>query len=91
MRSFVIFKDSVIFSKNKIWDIRDIKHKCPDTEVEPMFLGYVDVVFGHKKLQKGIIINAENEADALERLNKWMAKTGEYSSVAKPPELSQIQ
>lgn len=91
MRSFVIFKDSVVFSKNKIWDIKDIKHKCPETEVEPMFIAYVDVVFGHKKLQKGIIINAENEAEALERLNSWLEKTKEYSLAVKRPELLQIQ
>ena len=79
MRSFVIFKDSVIFSKNKIWDIKDVKHKCPNTEVEPMFVGYVDVVFGHKKLQRGIMINAKDEHEAIKRLKEWKDLTGEYS------------
>jgi hypothetical protein len=83
MRSFVIFKDTVVFNKEKVWDIREVKHKCPKTEIRPMFVGYVDVVFGDKKLQKGLLINAENEHDALERLNEWMARSEKYSYQAK--------
>jgi len=79
VRSFVIFKDSVIFDKKKIWDIKDIKHKCKDTTVEPLFIGCVDVVFGGKKLQQGLMIQAENEGEALTGLNRWLSKTEEYS------------
>jgi len=79
LKSFVIFKDTVVFDKNKIWDIKDVKRKCPKTEVEPIFPAYVDVVFGGKKLQKGVMILAEDEHDAIQRLDKWRKLTKEYS------------
>ena len=79
MRSFVIFNNSVIFSKNKVWDIKDIKHKCPETEIEPIMIGCVDVVFGHKKMQKGLMFMAEDEGEALKRLEEWKDRIEEYS------------
>lgn len=87
MKSFIFFKDSVIFSKNKIWDIKDIKHKCPLTTVDPVMLGFVDVIFGGKNLQKGIMVQAESEHEAIKKIHDWKIKTEEYSKTVKQEQL----
>ena len=66
MRSFVVFGKSNVFSKLKVWDIKDIKAKYPQTEVVgDIYL--INVKSSGRVIQQGIMLNAENELEALEQ------------------------
>jgi len=67
---FIFFKKSNYFSRDKIWDIKDIKRKYPKTEVSEIVSFarvYVKVNNG-KVIQKGIMVSGDEE----EALNNYL-------------------
>jgi hypothetical protein len=68
---YIFFKKSEYFDKNKIWHIKDIKHKYPKTEVGEIITFakvYVKVNNG-KTIQKGIMISGDEETALNNYLN----------------------
>ena len=66
MRSFVIFGNSKVFDRFKVWDIKDIKSKYPQTEVSSEIY-LIDVKSSGRVIQQGCVIIAEDELDALNK------------------------
>ena len=65
---YVIFTDNKVFNENKLWDIQEVKHKYPHTNVELVNASIINVLSpGGKILQKGIMISADSEVDALRK------------------------
>jgi len=60
---FVFFKNSEYFDKNKIWNIKDLKRKFPETEIsEPVMYAKVYIkVNNGKTIQVGTIISGDEE------------------------------
>ncbi len=67
MRSFVIFQDSKVFSKNQIWDLGQVLLKYKNTDIKIYCVGEILVKASNNKiLQKGTMIQAENVSEAIE-------------------------
>ena len=67
MRSFVFFKDNILFSPKKIWRIEHIISKFKKTKVDLFQFGTVKVMTNtDKQIQEGIIITAKDEVDAVD-------------------------
>jgi len=57
---FVVFEDSKVFNKAKLWDIGDIKHKFPMSTVEYKPMAIVRVLSNDGKiLQKGYMFEGD--------------------------------
>jgi len=69
MKSFVVFANSKVFSKLKVWDIKDIKSKYPQSQVSGMIF-LIDVKSSGRVIQQGIVINAEDELEALDKYDR---------------------
>jgi hypothetical protein len=70
MRNFVFFKDSKVFNKNKIWRLEQVKLKFPVNESEQVLASIIELKSEKKTLQTGLVINAKNEGDAIEKYIK---------------------
>ena len=71
MRSFVIFQDSKVFSKDQIWDLGQVLLKYKNTDVKIYCIGEIKVKASNDKiLQKGIMIQAENVSEAIDIFEK---------------------
>ena len=70
MRNFVFFKDSKVFNKNKIWRLEQVKLKFPVNESEQVLASIIELKSEKKTLQIGLVINAKNEGDAIEKYIK---------------------
>ena len=65
---YVIFTDNKVFNDNKLWDIQDIKHKYPHTNIEMVNASLINVTSPNGKvLQRGMMISADSEVDALRK------------------------
>ena len=68
---YVIFKNSEYFDSKKIWDVKDVKRKMPNTEVSEVISFakvYVKVDNG-KLIQEGIMISGDEEQVLYNYLN----------------------
>lgn len=71
MRSYVIFKDNKMFNSSKVWDLQDVLDKFNRSGFDFINMGGVDVKTDRDKvLQKGVIISAKDELDAVEKLKR---------------------
>ena len=69
MKSFVVFDKNNVFSKFKAWELKDIKGKYPQTEVVgDIYL--VNVKASGRVIQQGILLNAEDELEAIEHYRR---------------------
>ena len=64
---YVMFEDSKVFNKNKVWDIKDIKSKYPNTMVESAGVFFITVKADGKELQRGFMIDGDSEYEALSK------------------------
>jgi len=67
---YIIFKHHKVFNPIKIWDIKEIKHKYPNTEIGPSvtFAKVFVKANNGKVIQEGTII----EGDELEALETYI-------------------
>ena len=71
MRSFVIFQDSKVFSKDQIWDLGQVLLKYKNTDVKIYCVGEISVKASNDKtLQKGTMVQAESVSEAIEIFEK---------------------
>ena len=71
MRSFVIFRDSKVFSKDQIWDLGQVLLKYKNTDVKIYCIGEIKVKASNDKvLQKGTMVQAESVSEAIEIFEK---------------------
>ncbi|MHA2039693.1 MAG: hypothetical protein ACW98X_25020 [Promethearchaeota archaeon] len=68
---YILFKDDRVFNKSKIWDIKEIKHKYPKSEIGEIVTFakvYIKANNG-KTLQTGTIIKGDEEEALYTYLN----------------------
>ena len=67
MAKYIIFKDSKVFNKDKLWDIKDVKNKYPQTIVEPAGVFFIKVKASGKEIQGGLMIDGDSEYEVLSK------------------------
>ena len=66
MRSYVIFKDSKVFSKEQLWDLGQVLLKYGKSDIKIHCVGRIEVKASNDKvLQEGVLIQAENVSEAI--------------------------
>ena len=71
MKSFVIFQDSKVFSKEQLWELNQVLTKYRSTEIKMISIGEIFIKASNDKvLQKGILVHAESAGKAWDIFEK---------------------
>jgi hypothetical protein len=67
LNNFVVFKDSKVFKKDKIWHLGEVLNKYRTSGLKVFAVGEILIKASNDKIiQKGIVIQATDKAEAIE-------------------------